>query len=241
MQQKTKKGKEKKSMGRLRKILAGMIPEYSWVPLILAFSFNSAVYVAARLIAGGWHHYNMESSLDRMVPFWTPAVAVYLGCYLFWAVNYILVARQDKKSVCRFFWSDFIAHVICFVIYLLFPTTNIRPSVRPDGIWNRVMLWVFSVDAADNLFPSIHCMVSWFCFIGVRGRREIPLWYKIFSAVMALMVCASTLFTRQHVILDVFGGVLLAELCFYIGKRKKTGRIYEKILFPAGRKGELNA
>lgn len=222
-------------------MLAGMIPEYSWIPFILAFPFNSAIYVAARLIARGWHHYNMESSLDRMIPFWTPAVAVYLGCYLFWTVNYILAARQDKTSVCRFFWSDFIAHVICFAIFLLFPTTNIRPSVRPDGIWNRAMLWVFSVDAADNLFPSIHCMVSWFCFIGVRGRREIPLWYKIFSAVMALMVCASTLFTRQHVILDVFGGVLLAELCFYIGKRKGPRRIYERILFPAERKGELNA
>lgn len=228
-------------MDRFRKILAGMIPEYSWFPLILALSFDSGVYVAARMIAGEWHHYNMESSLDKMVPFWAPAVTVYLGCYLFWAVNYILIARQDKKAVCQFFWSDFIAHVICFAIFLLFPTTNIRPALEPDGVWNQLMLWVFSVDAADNLFPSIHCMVSWFCFIGIRGRREIPLWYKLFSCMMALMVCASTLFTRQHVIIDVFGGVILAELSFYIGRRRRPRHIYERILFPKSRKGELNA
>ena len=162
-------------MNRFRRILAGMIPEYSFFPLILALSFDTAVYFGARVIAGGWHHYNMESSLDKMVPFWSPAVVIYLGCYLFWAVNYILIARQDKRSVCQFFWSDFLAHVICFIIFLAFPTTNVRPVVRPDGLWNQLMLWVFSIDAADNLFPSIHCLVSWFCFIGIRKRQEVLL------------------------------------------------------------------
>lgn len=228
-------------MNRFRRILAGMIPEYSFFPLILALSFDTAVYFGARVIAGGWHHYNMESSLDKMVPFWSPAVVIYLGCYLFWAVNYILIARQDKRSVCQFFWSDFLAHVICFIIFLAFPTTNVRPVVRPDGLWNQLMLWVFSIDAADNLFPSIHCLVSWFCFIGIRKRQEIPKWYRIFSCVMALMVCASTLFTRQHVIMDVLGGVLLAEFCYYIGKRRRPRRVYEHLLFPGIRKGGLNA
>lgn len=228
-------------MDRYRKILAGMIPGYSLFPLILALSFNTLIYLGARMIAGGWHHYNMESSLDKMIPFWPPAVVVYLGCYLFWAVNYILIARQDKRAVCQFFWSDFMAHFICFVIFLLFPTTNVRPAVRPEGVWNHVMRWVFSVDAADNLFPSIHCMVSWLCYIGVRKRSDIPRWYQLFSCVMALLVCASTLLTRQHVVIDVLGGVLLAELCYYAGKRRRPRRVYERLIFPGSRKGELNA
>lgn len=40
------------------------------------------------------------------------------------------------------------------------------------------MRFVYAVDAADNLFPSIHCLVSWFCYIGLRGRRDIPVWYR---------------------------------------------------------------
>ncbi len=145
-----------------------LLPRYSYVAVIFAFLFNTVVYTGARAIAGGWTHHNIESSIDRMIPFFAPSAAIYLGCYLFWAVNYILIARQGKEEVCRFFAGDFLSRVICLIFYLVFPTTNIRPEVVPDGFWNQVMLWVYSVDAADNLFPSIHCLVSWFCYIGIR-------------------------------------------------------------------------
>lgn len=226
-------------MKKIGKILAGVIPGYSLFPLILAIFINTAVYEGGRMIAGKWYHYNMENSLDRMIPFWPPAVSVYLGCYLFWVVNYILIARQEKEDVCRFFWSDFLSRIICLFSFLLIPTTNVRPSVSPDGFWNQAMRWLYCADAADNLFPSIHCLVSWFCYIGIRERRDIPWWYKMFSLVMAVMVCGSTLLTKQHVIVDVAGGVLLAEFCFYLGRRKGAPRFYRRLLFP-GERGEAD-
>ena len=92
------------------------------------------------------------------------------------------------------------------------------------------MLLVYRIDAADNLFPSIHCLVSWFCYIGIRGRKEIPMWYRGASCVMAVLVCVSTLTTKQHVIIDVAGGVLLAEACYWIAKKPVLFRNYEKVL-----------
>ncbi len=216
-------------MGRLQKCSA-LIPQYSMIPLIMSFSFNMAVYGGARMIAGDWHHYNIESRLDRLIPFWAPSAAVYLGCYLFWAVNYVLMARQEKTEVCQFFASDFLSRIFCFICYLIFPTTNTRPSVKPDGFWNQVMLAVYQMDAADNLFPSIHCLVSWFCYIGLRGRKEIPGWYRSASLVMAVLVCISTLLTKQHVTADVCGGILLAEVCFWLGKKTPVWSGYEIIL-----------
>lgn len=217
-------------MRKICKIQAGVIPRYSLFPLILALFFNTAVYEGARMIAGKWYHYNMESSLDHIIPFWPPAISVYLGCYLFWTVNYILIARQEREAVYQFFWSDFLSRIICLFFFLLIPTTNIRPYVAVDGFWNRAILWLYSADAADNLFPSIHCLVSWLCYIGIRKSRNIPLWYKVFSLVMALMVCGSTLLTKQHVVADVIGGVLLAEICIYIGRRKGVPRFYKRLL-----------
>ena len=92
------------------------------------------------------------------------------------------------------------------------------------------MMFLYSVDAADNLFPSIHCLVSWFCFIGLRGKKEIPFWYRAFSCFFAILVFLSTLTTKQHVIWDVAGGVLLAEICFYIGKKPGVWGRYEKLM-----------
>ncbi len=213
-----------------RQKITVIIPKQHILPLFFAFAFNMAVYAGARMIAGEWKHYNIESRLDRMIPLWTPSAAVYIGCYLFWALNYVLIARQEKQDVCRFFAADFLSRVVCLIVYLVFPTTNTRPLIEPDGLWNKALLAVYEVDAADNLFPSIHCLVSWFCYIGLRGREEVPRWYRGASCVMAIMVCISTLTTKQHVLIDVFGGVLLAEACYWIAKRQLVWESYEKVL-----------
>ena len=108
--------------------------------------------------------------------------------------------------------------VSALVSFFLYPTTNTRPVITDGGLWNQLALWLYSIDAADNLFPSIHCLVSWFCYLGIRGRKEIPVWYQRVSAVLAILVFVSTLLTKQHVLVDVAGGILLAELCFCIGR-----------------------
>lgn len=217
-------------MQKLQEKLFKIIPKEHLFPPVFAFAFNMLVYLGTRVIAGDWHHYNIESPMDRMIPFLPPFAFVYLGCYVFWIVNYILIARLDKKSVCRFFAADFLSRVVCMVIYLAFPTTNIRPQVDDGSFWGQVMTFLYSIDAADNLFPSIHCLVSWFCYIGLRGRKEVPRWYRGASCFIAVLVFISTLTTKQHVIIDVAGGVLLAEVCYAIGKRPKVWKTYEKFL-----------
>jgi membrane-associated phospholipid phosphatase len=214
----------------MKKRIEKLIPYYGVVPLVLALTVNMAVYMGARLIAGGWHHYNMESWLDRRIPFWSPSVVIYLGCYLFWIVNYILMVRQEKEEVCKFFVGDLLSRLVCLFFFCALPTTNVRPEVADQGFWNRVMLFVYHIDAADNLFPSIHCLVSWFCYIGLRGRKDIPGWYRKASCIMAVLVCVSTLTTKQHVIPDVLAGILLAEACRYLGKKPFLWKPYEKFL-----------
>ncbi len=210
--------------------MSKIIKKDSIIPLIFAVSFNMAVYFGSRIIAGNWHHYNIESSLDRLIPIWAPSVIIYLGCYLFWAANYIIIAQQEKDIVCQFFSADFLSRIVCLIFYLVVPTTNVRPNVDPSGFWNQLLLYLYSIDAADNLFPSIHCLVSWFCYIGIRGNEKIPKWYRVLSCIMALLVCASTLLTKQHVIIDVIGGILLAEFCIWFSKKTSIWKVYQNIL-----------
>ena len=47
--------------------------------------------------------------------------------------------------------------------------------------------------------------------------------------ILAILVFASTLLTKQHVIVDVAGGILLAELCFCIGRKTNLYKVYERI------------
>lgn len=216
-------------MRKLLKKITKVIPAYGLFPLIFSFLFNCLVYSGSKVVAGSWYHHNIESSLDLKLPFVPEFLVIYFGCYLFWALNYILIARQDRKSVYQFFTADFLSRCVCLVFFLAFPTTNTRPFITGRGFWNRAVLWLYSIDSADNLFPSIHCLVSWFCYLGIRKRKEIPLWYQRISMIIAFFVFASTLLTKQHVIIDVIAGAALAQICFMIGQKTNLYKIYEKI------------
>ncbi|MDD3278108.1 MAG: phosphatase PAP2 family protein [Lachnospiraceae bacterium] len=216
-------------MKRIRTWITAIVPEYGLIPVIFAFVFNTVIYAGAQVVTGSWYHHNIESRLDGMIPFIPQTLSIYLGCYVFWIVNYILIARQDKKSVYQFFAGDMLSRIICLVCFLLYPTTNVRPEIVGNGFWEQAMRALYSIDGATNLFPSIHCLVSWFCVIGIRGRKEIPRVYRWLSCVMAIAVFVSTLTTKQHVIVDVLGGIVLAEVCLMIGKHTVIAKWYGKV------------
>ena len=182
--------------------------------------------MAARLIAGEWHHYDMTTSFDSMIPFVPWTVAIYFGCYIFWGVNYYMCSRQEAGKRNRFFAADALAKAICFIIFIAIPTTNIRPEITDTGLWGFLMTFLYQIDSADNLFPSIHCLVSWLCWVGIRREASIPKVYRYFSLIMAVAVCISTLTTYQHVIVDVIGGILLAELAYHITANRKIADLY---------------
>lgn len=193
-----------------------IVPKHSIIPLLLVLVWNMLLYEGSMYITRNWYHYNIESKLDQSIPLVPWTVSIYFGCYLFWAVNYVLCARQEKKEMYRFFGADMLGKLICFVVYLIFPTTNVRPEIVGNSVWDMLMRLLYEIDMPSNLFPSIHCLVSWFCFIGLRGKPNIPKWYQICSCLMAVAVFISTLTTKQHVLIDVISGVLLAEFCYFV-------------------------
>lgn len=200
------------------------------IQLIVALLWHELVYLGARWIARGWVHYDLTTALDRKIPLVPWTVVIYFGCYLFWAANYYLCAAQDAKERNRFFLADLLAKGVCFVLFLVLPTTNVRPEIAGNGIFDHLMRFLYSVDAADNLFPSMHCLTSWLCWIGVRKRKGIHGWYRWASLVIAILVCISTLTTYQHVIADVAAGILIAEICYLIAGRNRMRKMYAAII-----------
>jgi len=197
---------------------------------LLAFIFNMIAYSGARLIAGGRYHHDITSSVDTLIPLVPWTITVYFGCYIFWVLSWFIAAMQNENRRYRFFAADTFAKAISMAVFIAYPTTNIRPEIVGDGIWSELMRFLYSVDSADNLLPSLHCMTSWLCFIGVRRRKDISLTFKCFACVLAFAVFISTLTTKQHVIVDVFAGALLAELCYLTAGLKPIRETYGKFI-----------
>ena len=138
------------------------------------------------------------------------------------------MGTREKKEYCyRFFLGEIIAKAICLVIFLVFPTTLNRPEITGNGIFERLLAFIYSVDAADNLFPSIHCLESWMCWRGCRKltQTRLPGWFSGANLVLTLLVFASTVLCKQHVLIDIAGGVAVVEIGLFLAPKilKKAG------------------
>ena len=218
------------------KTVGKIIPKYGFFSVIFCFVFNSLIYTGLQILMKKAKHFDLTTSLDEAIPFEPLWAFVYLGCFFLWAVNYILITRQGKEGWFQFATGDYLSRIICGIFFILLPTTNIRPEVTGNSFPELLIQFVYWIDAPTNLFPSIHCLVSWLCFAGIRGKSYVPKWYQAFSALFAIAVFASTLFTKQHFIVDVAAGIVIAEVCYYIGQHTKYYQKIEEIFDRVNRK-----
>lgn len=206
-----------------------IIPDAMWVPIFLALSCNTLAYYGSRLLTESRIHHNISSCLDAKIPLVPWTIAIYWGCYIFWIVNYVIACRQEEEKAFQFMSADFLAKIVCFICFIVFPTTITRPVIEGNSLWDILMQFLYHLDAADNLFPSIHCLTSYFCFIAVRDNKKVPRWYQAASFIFFVSICISTLTTRQHVLIDVIGGILLGEICWQFVGKSGFSKWYAKI------------
>lgn len=215
-------------MKRIKQLL-NTIPIYSIVPLLFTVLWNQIVYNGAHLIAGGWHHHDITLAWEEQIPFQPWSVLVYFGAFIFWVVLYLYCACQEKEKAHRLLCADFLSKAVCLVFFLFLPTTNIRPEIVDGGVFGALMRFLYWVDDPANLFPSIHCLVSWLCFIGIRRDEKRSVECKLLVLAGAVAVCVSTLTTKQHVFWDVVSGIALAELTYWVAGRKPVLNTYSKL------------
>ena len=200
---------------------------YSLVLIAAMLSMNMLAYMGTRFFTSGRYHYNIESPLDHMLPLVPFFVVFYILAFGQWILCYLLIGYEDKEYCTRFFVGEIIAKVMCLVIFLILPTTLNRPEITGNGVFERLLAFIYSVDAADNLFPSIHCLESWVAFRAALMMKKLPRWYAPVSLIFTLLVFFSTVTLRQHYLPDIPGGVVMAEAGLFISglilkKLKKT-------------------
>lgn len=215
----------------MKRILLRILPLYGILPILSSLLLNFIVYFGNRILTTGWRHYDLSLSfLDDKIPFQTWAIVIYVGAYIFWAVGFLFIARDEKEVCYEIFSGELIGKLFCLLFFLLLPTMMAdRPSgFASKNVFDWLTQWIYSMDAPDNLFPSIHCMESWVVVRGVFRCQKLrhPAVWRVCSLCMAFAVFASTLLVKQHVFLDVPGGIAVAELGLLLSRKLRAGRIF---------------
>lgn len=162
----------------------------------------------------------MYCKLDDLIPFVEIFVIPYFlwFLYIFITVAYFfLTSRSEFYKICAFL---FIGMTICLVIYTLWPNGHeLRVNIDSLGrsnIFLDILSRLYGFDTATNVFPSIHVFNSIGAMIAIhKNERLLKLkWLQWSALVLTVSICLSTVFLKQHSVLDLFGGIGLSIIMY---------------------------
>ncbi len=147
----------------------------------------------------------------------------------YWLFGTIHVVRCDKDRSFRFLCADLMCEMAALLFFLFLPTTNTRPVVDGNGLFDYAMQNMYSIDSATNLFPSLHCLFSWLLWLAIYNEPKISKFVKASTFALTAAIFISTLTTKQHIIIDAIGGFVFASFFYWLCGSKKVTRFYYRL------------
>lgn len=202
--------------------LIGRIDKRAALLAAATIAIQCITYWLAQFIikTAGLALHSPETWLDAHIPFLPAFLVPYVGCFAHWVITFYIVYKT-KDGFARLFTAAVMGYVIAFAIFLIWPTTITRPLEQAAGVWGFIYGIICATDAPLNLFPSVHCFVSFLCMASTVKNSSVPRRYGMLSAVMFALVCMATVFVKQHFIIDVAGGTALGALMWAMAARGK--------------------
>lgn len=159
----------------------------------------------------------MYSRVDDLIPFVKEFVIAYYFWFAYMAMGFVYLGIASKTDFYRMELFLALGMSVSFVIFMLYPNAQFtRPNVPGNDVFSVLVNFIYTHDGTNNVFPSIHVCNS----IGVHlalvnsSKLKDKTVVKRLSFAAALAICASTVFIKQHSIIDVAGGAILAFLIY---------------------------
>ena len=115
-------------------------------------------------------------------------------------------------------------------IYIIYPSIQLlRPAEMPrDNFFTDIIGLLYSVDTNTNVCPSLHVGYSLAMISVWLKEKGVPVWVKTAITVFLITVCLSTVFIKQHSVVDAFVAIpmcLIAEIILYKDYYKEKFKI----------------
>ncbi len=130
--------------------------------------------------------------------------------------------KAEKKEYYQLTAFLFIGMTVALIIYTIWPNgVYFRPELSTIGRDN-FCIWlteiIYKADAGTNCCPSIHCFNSIGVAVGINRCASLKKkrWIRYGSVCLSLMICLSTVFVKQHSIIDVFWAGVLAVVMYVL-------------------------
>lgn len=161
--------------------------------------------------------YIMYSRIDDYIPFVKEMVVPYLFWYIYIIMALVYLGWTSKKDFYNLAFFMFIGMTICFAVYAIFPNgQNLRPVIRGNDIFSRLVYYIYVTDTPTNSAPSMHTLDAIAVHVAVMKCEALQkkFWIRAGSFITMILIIMSTVMLKQHSILDVIYGIILSAVLY---------------------------
>jgi len=194
-------------------------PEFSHLKWLIFWPIFAVLFWSLELLRPPEDCYVVLHPLDKLIPFCEIFVIPYMFWFALLVVMYAYTLLYDVNSFRRLMKFTAITYTVTLIVYFLFPTCqNLRPAVfARDNILTQFMMEFYEFDTNTNVCPSIHVLGSAAaCFAGLHAPKLQKRRWKLFFIISTILICLSTVFLKQHSILDVLWALPLCTVAYYL-------------------------
>ena len=197
---------------------------------IFLISFQSIFYLLSKIIQGEANLLN--NFIDDKIPFIIYFIIPYCIWYLMLFLVPYLLYLKDKNNFIRYTLSFIFLVIISNIIFIAYPTTVIRPEVSNDTILGLLTNFIYDMDTpALNCLPSLHCGISMLWILCTFNNSKLKKYEYLIISIISIIIMLSTLFIKQHVIIDLLLGNIISTIIYIIViKIKKVNLKTKKLL-----------
>ncbi len=206
-------------------------PEFRHVKLLLYWPLYGLAFLFVERFYQPQGYYVMHCALDDWIPF----NELFLIPYLLWFVFLIGMLAytffRDTDCFTRMMKFIILTYSACMLIYLVFPNCqHLRPQQFPrDNLLSRLMGWIYQFDTNTNVCPSMHVIGSLAVMFAAWHTPAFRKgWRRHAFNLTAILICVSTLFVKQHSVLDVLAALPVCAVAYPICFSCRAGARQEK-------------
>lgn len=164
--------------------------------------------------------------LDQKIPFIPVFMIIYVLAFLQWLNAVLTILHSKKETGYKYCSAIMIGSLIGFIIFITYPTAiPDRPILDSNTLINRFINFIYYFDTPTNAFPSFHCFCSTITIFAIYEITKNKK-YTINNCVFSILVYASTLFTKQHLLVDIPAGIILAIFSIYVTKYINFNKLF---------------
>lgn len=191
------------------------IKKYRHLLAVLSIAAQGLIYM---LIAAHFSEINVAVNtwIDDRIPYVSWFVLSYVAWMPILYMAFIYMGLTDRSL----YWRTIIVYnaaiTVANIIFMIFPTSMPRPEISGNDLFTWLVQFIYTNDNPVNCFPSIHCLTSYLLLITMNRHKLFSIGLRTLLSALFWSIIASTVFIKQHGLVDVIGGIALAEITYRI-------------------------